>query len=738
MNVHRSRHQSICAISLLLYFFSISVYAFLLDQVGKVQDEIENKNDFHEVRIGDVKSGQLLFSQAGSNRLFQAPQLKTQTSIHIKGIVANAHVQQEFTNTSDEWQHALYVFPLPENAAVNQLKIKLADRVIVGEVQEKQQAKRTFEKAKKSGKKAALVEQYRPNLFTMKVANIPPNETIKVELTYFQQVKVENNEFSLHFPMAITPRYTPKGESFEPLPLMAYAKKSFSQQVREMGKMKNEQMEVQQVDQVDQFNPKIDLTITLESGAELEKIKSLYHSVMITPKSNGNYLLNLPDQAMDKDFELVWQYKTNEMPQVLNFQQEFNDEYYGLLMVFPGNKKSGNIESENTNQARELTLVLDTSGSMSGNSLEQAKQAFRHALLTLTDKDSFQLITFNSYANKFFSSPVMANDSNKQQAWRHVSQLEANGGTEIKMALDLVFTNEVNDKVGEKFEISTSDKLQQVVFLTDGAVGNEAEIFRDISNQIGNKRLFTVGLGTAPNRYFMTKAAEAGRGSYQFIGDHKQLVPQMNKLFTKLTKPALTDIKFSLNTEPNKHSELSITPNPIPDVYAQEPIFLSYKVKGKLSNGHLTGKINSTPWSMPITNMIKNETKYKTKSPEFSNNIPALATLWARRKIADHYRELMLYRNGEEKQKIIDLALKFNLVTAFTSLVAVEKVISRPVNNKARMKQLINKLPAGQGMPKTALNWQFQFYLSLLILLVSSWLLYYFKSSIKTVNRDLM
>jgi Ca-activated chloride channel family protein len=675
--------------------------------------------DFNEVKIDEVKSGQLLFRKVGSNRFFQAPQLKTKTDIHINGIVANTHVQQEFTNTSDQWQHAVYVFPLPEDSAVNQLKIKLADREIIGEVQEKQQAKRTFNKAKKEGRKAALLEQYRPNLFTMQVANIPPHQTIKVELTYFQQVKVEDNQFSLHFPMAITPRYTPKGEGFEPLPLMAYIKNSTAK----VDKGQHEEINKQQVDNQRLSVPEIDLNITLDSGSKLKKIKSLYHSVMVTRHKNRLYQLNLTDQQMDRDFKLVWQYQENVLPQVLNFQQQFNDEYYGLLMVLPG------INKPETKQARELTFVLDTSGSMSGDSLSQAKQAFRHALLTLTDKDTFQLITFNSYASKFFSAPEMANYENKQLVWRHVSKLEANGGTEISMALDLVF-NPKSIEENNSLENSTLDKLQQVVFLTDGAVGNEAEIFREIRNKIGNKKLFTVGLGTAPNRYFMTKAAEAGRGSYQFIGSHKQLVPQMDKLFTKLSNPALTDIKFSLT---GNDGEPSTAPDPIPDVYAQEPIFLSYKVKGKLTDGLITGKISNEPWSMPITSLL-GESATVSQPAELINSIPALATLWARRKISDHYSELMLYRNAEDKQKIIDLALDFNLVTAFTSLVAVEKVISHSENTKVQMKQLKSQLPAGQGMPKTALNWKLPFYLSSLLLLIGALSLYYLKDSTTLIS----
>ncbi|MGJ8694029.1 MAG: marine proteobacterial sortase target protein [Thalassotalea sp.] len=747
--------------------------------------EIKSAANLPTVKLADIESGQLLFQQSASDTFRQAPNLTTKVDIEVKGIVANTHVLQTFTNTTNDWQHALYVFPLPDDAAVNRLSIKIGEREIIAVVKEKSAAKRIYQNAQKTGKKAALLEQYRANLFSTKVANIPPNESITVSLSYFQQADFTANTFSLHFPMAITPRYQPlannkvnssannkdihhlaEGESFIPettIPNLLFQSHSAVQNTDNFSQSDDSKHNANYpiVESSENSLATIDLSLTLESGAPLEKLKSLNHSVNIEQQASGIFNLKLIDHPLDKDFELQWQYQANILPQVLNFSDPYQQEFYGLLMVIPG------FEKQTLWPARQLTFVLDKSGSMQGQSIEQAKQAFKLALTTLNQDDNFQLIVFNNQAEQFFENPVAATEYNKNTAWQYVSRLEANGGTEIKSALKLALKSSLPSQVEDLAKRETlpshfeqNQRLSQIVFLTDGAVGNEAEIFSMINRDIGQQRLFTVGLGTAPNRYFMNKAAEAGRGSYQFIGSHRELKTAMDKLFNKLQQPVLTDINFQLkNQSSNNAFTLSTSPSPIPDVYADEPIFLSYKISkdtlisakkngnGKtnpLSNidelsGQLTAKYLAKPWQLTIANLVPiintNNLAANIKQPTFSSDfrtnknadhkseinavIPALATLWARRKIDDHYRQLMLYRNSDAKQKIIDLALNFNLVTPFTSLVAVEQKISRPNNSPAVNKQLKNNLPAGQAMPKTALNWQYQIVICLLLLVLA-------------------
>lgn len=738
-----SCYQSAFIVTRTLVVMSVIALLIMLSlsmshQVNAQQNQSTAEGEEHEighqsqsdVSLDDVRSGALLFQQVGSHLFIPAPQLKTSVDMRIKGLVANVTVKQTFTNTSDQWQHAVYAFPLPDNSAVNQLKITVADRVIIGEVQEKKKALKTFNTAKKKGQKAALVQQVRPNLFTTDIANIPPHESIDVELTYFQQVDYQAGEFSLHFPMAITPRYQPSHESKNSAYEQSYSLPDLIYQARQSS---------DSLDASDSLNVSkennaqahlIDLTVSLFSGAELAQLNSVNHSVVATyhpdVKGNGNnqvsgdYSLKLSNQPMEKDFKLTWQYQQKALPQVLNFQQTYQDKKYGLLMVLPG------LNNTDKPRDRELTFILDTSGSMEGQSLTQAKEAFKYALTSLTKNDTFQLISFNSYPTKLFQVPVAATNANKQNALNYVNRLKSTGGTEIMSALSMALGETSNQ----------NEKLQQIVFLTDGAVGNEAEIFSYIAENISQKRLFTVGLGTAPNRYFMKKAAEIGRGSYQFISDHSELVKEMQLLFSKLSNPVLTDLKLSLNSaektnstnnDNNTNSTLVTTPDPIPDVYQNEPLFLSYQISGKETGSLLTGIYKGAVWSLAVDGYDEQQTKKDseligvtdTVNTDAEGSIPPLATLWARRKIADHYRALMLNKTPESKQKIIDLALNFQLVTPFTSLVAVEEKISRPENASASTKQLKNNLPAGQKLPSTALNWQLNFYIGLVLLMLS-------------------
>lgn len=653
----------------------------------------QKKDNLPEVSINETQTGQLLFKQTGNQKFLQAPQLNTTITMDIQGIVANNHVQQTFTNTTNEWQHATYVFPLPPNAAVNQLTINVGERRINGVIQEKQQAKRTFKQAQQHGKKAALVEQLRSNLFTSHIANIPPNETIEISLTYFQPVKIDNEKFSIHFPMTITPRYTPAGENFNPLPNMQFANTPAEN------------------------TAKIDLTVSLNAGATLESIQSLNHPLLIKQTTPGVFSMALKTQPLDQDFELTWRYKQSNTPQIINFEETYQNNDYGLFMLMPGLNKPGTLPK------RDLIFVLDKSGSMAGSSIEQAKLAFKHALDSLRPSDTFQLITFDNTAARFFENSVAATPFNKNTAWQYAANIHANGGTNIQSAMALAFNNKVriNTLHPQNRQENNEDNntLAQIVFLTDGAVGNEAEIFKSIANNIHNKRLFTVGLGAAPNRYFMNKAAQIGRGSYQIIQNKNTLAAEMNKLFTKLRSPVLTNI--SITTKPTDNT-FTVSPSPIPDVYAGSPIFISYKKvanqqnRGEHTKALITAHYQNKPWQLPLT--LKTSTQ-GVKSNTFTSNIPAIATLWARRNIDAWYDKLMLQGDSQAQEKITQLGLAFNLVTPFTSLVAVEEKVSRLVHEKAQHKQLKNSLPTRQQLPSTSLNLWWQAYLAFCVLCIA-------------------
>ncbi|AWB67143.1 marine proteobacterial sortase target protein [Saccharobesus litoralis] len=696
--------------------------------------------------LDQVKSSQLLFEAKVANTnsqqpaqpplYWQAPTVQTQVNMTIQGVVSTTQLKQRFTNASDDWQHAVYVFPLPTDAAVSHLQITIGERVIVGEIKTKTAAKRTFEQAKRDGKKAALLSQHRPNLFTTKLANIAPHETIEVELVYFESVKFDSGEFSLTFPMTITPRYMPNDEHQQP---------TFQQHIIDpetesetASNTDNSPLPHMAFTLQAPAEQKIDLRVNLNAGARLSRFRSLNHSVMMTERAHGEYQLRLDDHQPDKDFTLVWRYENQDLPTVLNFNQHYDNKLYGLLMIMPDVTSD---PSDETLQPRELTFVLDTSGSMAGDSLNQAKLAFKQALTSLTAQDKFQVIMFNSMAAQLFHQPVLANSKNKQQAWRHVASLKAEGGTNIADALDLALTPP-SSRLPLVHEQADSELLAQIVFLTDGSVGNEAELFQSIEHKIGNKRLFTVGLGSAPNRYFMKQAAELGRGSYHFIASSKHLPTELTKLFTKLRSPVLTDLEFTLA---QSQASIDVTPNPIPDVYRGQPVVLNYVIDSSVADNSfidirasekngvqphdatLSGRYQQTDWQQYLPDLINQSTGHLATASAQTTKlpIPALASVWAKKQVANLNQQMMLGGDREQlKHQITNLGLNYRLVTPFTSFVAVEQQVSRPNSIPASEKRIANSLPSGQRLPQTALGLQASLNLAFLILVFCSLLLW--------------
>jgi Ca-activated chloride channel family protein len=322
---------------------------------------------------------------------------------------------------------------------------------------------------------------------------------------------------------------------------------------------------------------------------------------------------------------------------------------------------------------REVVFVIDTSGSMHGHSIDQAREALQLALKRLQPDDRFNVIQFNSDTHALFKRAIPATKENVKRAMNYVAGLYADGGTEMLSALQLA----LGDKAPEGM-------LRQVVFLTDGSVGNEEQLFSTIQNRLGASRLFTVGIGSAPNSFFMTRAALFGRGTFTYIGRVGEVKQKMATLFSKLESPVLRDISVDL-----KHSDkVEIWPKRIPDLYLGEPLLLALRMEQPLSELELSGMLGGQSWSRKI-------------GLKGGANSSGVHLLWARRKIAD----LMDQRarggdEGEIRKAVLDLALNHKLVSKYTSLVAVDKTPARPVDKQLQKKQIPTNLPHGWNANK--------------------------------------
>ena len=638
-------------------------------------------------RVGDAKEGRLVFKS--KDGMLAAPILKTNVHMRITGMIARVKVEQHFKNPTKEWIEGVYVFPLPEESAVDHLDMKVGDRVIEGQIKEKEEAKKTYEAAKQEGKKATLLEQERTNIFTTNVANIGPQEEITVAIEYQETLRYDQGQFRIRFPMVVAPRYIPGtpvandfvGTGFVPN----------TDQVPDAGRITPPVLHPSK----DQINP-VTIKVELDAGFPLAKLESPYHKTNM--KQDGHrYAINLAngETPANRDFELVWKPEVGNAPQAAVFTETKNNKTYALVMVMPPSEAS---EAKAKPLPREVIFVIDTSGSMEGMSIEQARESLALALGRLTPQDRFNVIQFNSYTSKLYPNAVPVNTRTLQEAQEYARGLRATGGTEIAGALDAALTGSDNPNV-----------IRQVVFMTDGSVGNEDELFAIIRKKLGDSRLFTIGIGSAPNSYFMTKAAEFGHGTFTYIGKVEEVNEKMSGLFRKLENPVLTNINVDLPGA----IQGEMWPKQLPDLYTGEPVMLSAALNDIGSDAIITGSNGAAKWQTKLS-LATNKTE------------SGVSVLWARKKIGS-LMDTAHNNPDEAKKAIIITALDHHLVSKYTSLVAVDVTPSRPGDAALKTGAVPTNLPEGWNheavfgqLPKTATTAELNMLIGLALLLAAS------------------
>jgi Ca-activated chloride channel family protein len=621
------------------------------------------------VKPSDARSGSLLLKT--DDGYADASRLGIDVDLTVSGPTVRARVTQIFRNPTQNWVEAVYVYPLPSSGAVDTLKMVVGDRVIIGDIKERQQARIIYEQAARAGQKAALTEQERPNIFTNSVANIGPGETVLVQIEYQEPVQQTGNEFSLRLPMVIGPRYNPAPvvQSVDFRPDGGGWGASQTDPVPDRGRISPEVLDPAANAPINPTN----ITIRLQAGFPLGEVKSHHHAIKTESPDASTRIIRLAEGLMpaDRDFELTWRPAAEKAPSVGLFREHVGDSDYLLAFVTPPSVE----QAEQKPLPREVIFVIDNSGSMGGVSIVQAKASLIYALGRLQPGDRFNVIRFDHTMDVLFPNSVPADREHLGQATSFVGALQANGGTEMVPAMRAA----LSDKSGDD-----ANHVRQVVFLTDGAIGNEQQLFETISALRGRSRIFMVGIGSAPNTYLMTRAAELGRGAFTHIGSVEQVEERMRGLFAKLENPAVTSLtaRFSDATA-------DITPSAIPDLYRDEPLILAAKLDRLAGSVEIKGRIGDRPWvvTLPLANAAEGK---------------GLSKLWARRKIADAEvaRTTRQMESADADKTILALALEHQLVTRLTSLVAVDKTPSRPEGEPLKVSELPINLPAGWDFAK--------------------------------------
>jgi Ca-activated chloride channel family protein len=632
---------------------------------------ILNPVDAYAESPGEMQTGSLLMRM--SEGYETATLLNTDVNIDVNGLVARVSVMQEFRNEGTEWVEGIYVFPLPDEAAVDHMRMYVGERFIEGEIREKEQARKEYEQAKRQGKKTGLVEQQRTNLFTTSVANIGPGEKIIIEIEYLENIRYDDGTFSLRFPMTLTPRYIP-GE--------ATADRQGNGWSHDTTLVPDASLITPPMVGTSRGH-NVSLQARINAGMPLEIIASRYHPVNIA-ESAGHYTVSLADgrAPMDHDFELLWRPIPSAAPRGMVFAESVNGEPYYLLMVMPPDTG----EAAAARMPREMVFVVDTSGSMHGVSIEQARKALLRALDGLQPGDLFNVIEFNSYPSALFGGSVPADSSNLATARNFVGRLQANGGTEMRSALQLALRSTPSESY-----------LRQIIFITDGAVGNEEGLFELIASRLAGARLFTVGIGSAPNSWFMRKAAETGRGTFTTISALHEVGEKMDRLFRKLEHPQVTNIGLHWPGG----TLVEGYPSVVPDLYLGEPVSVRVKASGQFRPGdtlRISGNSVTGAWTSDL-------------SLAAGESSPGVAALWARARIADLLdKERRGADASETRASIVDTAIAHHLVSKHTSLVAVDKTPVRLAGDALTREQVPNLMAHGQssraifGFPATATN----------------------------------
>ncbi len=695
----------------------------------------------------DIGAGTLLFQAADSYA--PAAPLATDVRMSVAGVVARVTVAQRFRNPGSEWAEAVYAFPLPDDAAVDRLQMKIGERVVEGEIHEREQAERIYGAARAAGQRASLMRQSTPNLFTTAVANIAPGESIDITIEYLQTAHYDGGEFSLRFPMTITPRYgvgdTPEQKMSVPsdpsaaavgsrasianaitgtqtLAIGALAAPSAAHILHDAGR--------------EQFatgaaRSDASLRVILAPGLPLAAVGARQHDVHVIRESGtaSDLALGGNDQGggdgfdtsggdgrsksaqsrnvaaadryviepttarvpMDRDFVLAWRPQVGSEPAVAALTETKGDTTYALLMIVPPTET--HVRSI---RPREMIYVIDTSGSMGGQSIEQAKSALKDALGRLTSADRFNIFQFNSWTSSLFRLPVDFTAESHAQALHWIDTLQSTGGTEMEPAIRAALA-----------QPSVEGYLRQVVFLTDGAVAGETTLFTAITQGLRDARLFTIGIGSAPNSHFMRKAAQFGRGTYTHISKESEIATAMQRLFDKLDGVALTDVLVDWP------SAIEIYPNQIPDLYAGEPIVVaaSFAARGPEPLAVTAfGRLAGAEWRQQVV--------------AASDSLPGIAALWARRKI-EFLTDSRVAGTDESliRKMIVDVALEHGLVSPYTSLVAVDKTPARSEAAALERRAVGNMRPEGaqwSGLPQTATAAPLYRWLGLCVLLLAA------------------
>jgi Ca-activated chloride channel family protein len=578
-------------------------------------------------------SGAMLAKLPEEEKEIPLPLRHTDVKGQISGYIATVDVTQQFHNPYDEKIEAVYVFPLPQNAAINEFIMTIGERRIRGIIRERKEAEKIYRQAKRQGYVASLLTQERPNIFTQKVANIEPSKQIDVKIKYFNTLAYVDGWYEFVFPMVVGPRFNPPGCT-DGVGAVARGKTGISGQ----------KTEVQYLKPNERSGHDISLAVDIDAGVTIEQLACTSHVITnSTPARNKRTVrLSSLDSIPNKDFVLRYKVAGKTVKSALVTHHDKRGGFFTLMLYPPENL------SYLKRAPMEMIFVLDCSGSMNGKPIAKAKQAITRALKKLQPGDTFQVIRFSNNASQFGPDPVPATGDNIRKAVQYVENLHGGGGTMmiegIKAALDFAHDPK---------------RFRLVSFMTDGYIGNETEILAAIHQRLGASRIFSFGVGSSVNRYLLDRMAKLGKGAVAYIGLDDSAGQIVDEFYNRISHPALTDVTIDWG-------DMQVTdmcPGRIPDLFVGRPVILTGRFKGSSSTTiHVKGKVGDMIQDIPIAADLDDSAATHS----------GIACVWARKKIEMLGSRATYDTNPDLPGEIKQVALEYGLMSAYTAFIAVD------------------------------------------------------------------
>ncbi len=576
----------------------------------------------------------------------QLPLKSTQVKVDISGVIAGVKIIQTYRNQGKTTLEAVYVFPASTRAAVHDLKMTIGQRVIVARIEERRAARKAYEQARARGRTASLLEQQRPNVFQMNVANIRPGDQITVELGYSEIITPREGVYSFVFPTVVGPRYVGQGgESWTHNPYLPSGEPAPAT---------------------------LSLDLTLKSPLPIARLSCPSHRADIQYQGPRRAQVRLPAsaQAGTRDFVLDYTLAGDKIQSGLLWHQGEKGRFF-LLMVEPPRR----VGPRQT-LPREYIFVLDVSGSMRGFPLQTSKRLMADLLDNLRPSDRFNILLFAGDSRVLSDDSLPVNQDNLARALAFLDRQQGGGGTRLLPALKRALAMPAREGVS-----------RSIVLITDGYVNVEKDAFQLVRRHLGRANLFVFGIGSSVNRYLLEGLARAGQGEAQVVLNQREAPAKALAFRRYISYPVLR--KIQLRGE--GFSSLDLEPAVFPDLFARRPLVVVGRYQGP-AQGHLV--ITGQTAQGPFRQVIELE-----KSAESTTN-PALARLWARRRISRLAEGRRLKSGDPRRQQVVELGLKYGLLTDYTSFVAIDTQVRDQGGEPVTVRQ---PLPLPSGVPNTAL-----------------------------------